>query len=217
MPERGKYIVIEGNDGTGKSIQVNRLQQRLGGMGLGCSQVHEPDGVPTAAKLREIIKNGRLERDAWTNVLLFTAARRLNWLQLMHPALERGEYVVAARNWFSTLVYQGYGQGEDIDRIEQFTLENIGEEYLEPDLTLILAVGDDVRSGRIAERGELADPDTFESMPDEFQERLNSGYIDLAKRRGFELIDASGSEDDVERIIWQRVEPLLPHKPILDL
>lgn len=210
MSERGKYIVIEGNDGTGKSTQVDRLERRLASLGIVCSQLHEPDGVPTASKLRDIIKDGRLERDAWTNVLLFTAARRLNWLQHVEPALEKGQVVVAARNWFSTVVYQGYGQGVPIDKIETFTRDNIGEEYLEPDLALILSLQNTaIRDERIAGRGELERPDTFESMPQDFQERLDAGYLELAVSRNLDVIDASHSVDEVETEIWNRVEPLV--------
>lgn len=206
MSERGKYIVIEGNDGTGKSTQVDRLQSRLGSLGIDCSQVHEPDGVPTASKLRDIIKDGRLERDAWTNVLLFTAARRLNWLQLIEPSLEKGEWVVAARNWFSTAAYQGYGQGEDIDKIEQFTKDNVAKEYVNPDLTIVLDLPDEERMNRIAERGTLDRPDTFESLPDDFQQRVNAGYRYLAEERKFEMLDASENVDFVEGQIWTHVE-----------
>nr|AIA11073.1 Crp-like helix-turn-helix domain protein [uncultured bacterium]AIA11278.1 thymidylate kinase [uncultured bacterium] len=213
MQNRGRYIVIEGNDGTGKSTQVERLEKRLVALGIQCSQIHEPDGVPTASKLRDIIKDGRLERDAWTNVLLFTAARRLNWLQDIQPSLEAGKFVVAARNWYSTVVYQGYGQGEDIDRIEQFTLDNISIDYLKPDLTIVLSMeAESSRTERIAKRESLERPDTFESMPDDFQKRVNDGYVDFAQKQGIEIIDASRSIDEVEKDIWNRVEQLMEAK-----
>lgn len=210
MAERGKYIVIEGNDGTGKSTQVDRLEKHLASLSIPCTQLHEPDGVPTASKLRDIIKDGRLERDPWTNVLLFTAARRLNWLQQVKPELDNGSFVVAARNWFSTVAYQGYGQGIEIEHIEQFTRDNVAEEYLQPDLALILSVGREARSARIADRGELGRPDTFESMPEDFQARVNAGYEEFARKRCLEVIDASGTADAVEKEIWRRVQPLLP-------
>lgn len=213
MSKRGKYIVIEGNDGTGKSTQVERLEQRLLALGIECSQIHEPDGVPAASKLRDIIKDGRLERDPWTNVLLFTTARRLNWLQDIQPSLENGKFVVAARNWYSTVVYQGYGQGEDIDRIETFTLDNISIDYLKPDLTIVLSMKiNDSRVERIAKREQLERPDTFESMPDDFQKRVNEGYIDFAQKRGIEIIDASRSIDEVEQDIWKKVMQLMEEK-----
>lgn len=210
MSERGKYIVIEGNDGTGKSTQVERLRARLEDQGITCSELHEPDGPPTAAKLRDIIKNGSLERDPWTNVMLFTTARRVSWLQYMQPALEQGEFVLAARNWYSTLAYQGYGQGVSLDDIEQYTAQNVSPEYLKPDITIVLTLGDTaMRRSRISQRGELENPDTFESMPDDFQERVNYGYRDLASKRSLHVIDASGSLEEVEHAIWSYVQPKL--------
>ena len=210
MSERGKYIVIEGSDGTGKSTQVEMLAKKLAAAGTRSVLIHEPDGVPVAARLRDIIKDGTLERDAWTNVLMFTAARRANWLQQMQPALERGEWVLAARNWLSTVVYQGYGEGESIDRIEKFTLENVSETYAHPDLTLILALNDELtRQGRINKRGDLEVPDTFESRPLDFQERVKGGYVRYANEHDFTVLDATGSQDDVQKVIWQHVEPLV--------
>lgn len=204
MSERGRYLVIEGSDGTGKSTQVERIGRTLGKVGINCIQIHEPDGVPLAAKLRDIIKDGSLERDAWSNVLLFTAARRANWLQAIQPALSEGTWVLAARNWLSTVVYQGYGEGEPVDRIHRFTLENVGEAYTKPDLTLVLGLADELkRLQRIEERGVLATPDTFESRDQAFQDRVQSGYVRYAKEHEIPVIDASGTLDEVEDLVWR--------------
>ena len=191
MSERGKYIVIEGNDGTGKSTQVEQLQRRLGTIGITSIQIHEPDGVPIAGELRTIIKNAHLERDPWSNVLLFTAARRLNWLQAMKPALDQGQWVLAARSWISTVAYQGYGEGIDPRKIRERTIDDVGEQYLSPDLQLILSLQDvGRRQERIASRGELEVPDTFESRDEGFQTALEDGYDIFARENGLEVIDA---------------------------
>ena len=76
MPTPGKYIIIEGADGTGKSTQAERLVAYLNSQGIKTVLTQEPGGVPIAEELRTIIKNGTLERDSWTNVMLFTTARR---------------------------------------------------------------------------------------------------------------------------------------------
>lgn len=210
MSKHGKYIVIEGSDGTGKSTQVERLEVKLKKLGIDSVLIHEPDGAPMASKLRELIKDGTLKREPWTNVLLFTTARRASWFQTMKPALRQGRFILSARSWLSTIVYQGYGQGMPIDRIRQFTEENVARDYLEPDLTIILTLHDETtRKGRISERGEVKRPDTFESMPDDFQSRVIDGYERYAKQRGYPVIDASKSLDEVETEIWQHVEPLL--------
>ncbi|HET8690400.1 MAG TPA: hypothetical protein VFL81_03100, partial [Candidatus Saccharimonadales bacterium] len=108
-----------------------------------------------------------------------------------------------------TVAYQGYGEGVDIDEITERTRRDVAEAYLKPDLALILNVEDRVRQQRIAKRGELDRPDTFESRAQDFQDRLNFGYVDFAKKHDIPIIDASGSREDVEELIWHRVKTLL--------
>lgn len=221
MTRRGLYIVLEGHDGTGKSLQARQLRQRLKAAGLQIAEfiVEEPDGattdggdllVPIASELRKIIKNGELPRDPWTNVALFSTARRANWLQAIEPALAKGLTVVTARSFISTIAYQGYGDGVPLTDIERRTREDVGETYMQPDLEIILTVGDHTtRKTRIASRGTLEKPDTFESREDDFQERVRIGYEQYAQLRNIPLIDASGTPAEVETLIWRHVEPLL--------
>lgn len=211
MIRRGKYIVIEGNDGTGKSTQVELLEKRLEQQGIEAIQIHEPDGAPMASKLRDLIKDGTLKREPWTNVMLFSVARRVSWFQHMKPSLQKGTWVLAARSWLSTVTYQGYGQKIPISYIERFTRDNVSEDYLTPDLTIILTMLDqETRKKRIEARGVLEKKDAFESMPDDFQERVNNGYIDYARSHGIETLDVSNlSKADVHEYIWERVEKLI--------
>jgi dTMP kinase len=221
MPELGKYIVIEGHDGTGKTEQAKRLRERLKKMGVKVCNflVEEPDGattedgvslVPIATEIRKIIKNGSLERDPYVNVQLFTAARRANWLQAMEPALDRGEWVVTARNWWSTIAYQGSAEGVPYDVIENTYTMSVGDSrYMNPDLGLILDVDHATRNKRIAKRGNLENPDTFESRDETFQQRIKQGYLKWADLRNIPVINASGTLDEVETAIWHHVEPLL--------
>lgn len=228
----GKRFVIEGPDATGKSEQAIRLDQRLRKLGMQTllvlnddskmlEPIQEPGGVPIANELRKIIKNGALERDPWTNVLLFTAARRLNWLQAIKPALESGIHVVSARNWVSTVTYQGYGEGIPFGQIKQRTVEDVGEDYIRPELEVILNVSDELaRKSLIAQRGRLENPDTFESKSSDFQERMKKGYLDYAQMRGRKVIpvnvwpgmtieDINHSKQEVEDRIWEEVEQVL--------
>jgi len=208
----GKYIVIEGVDGVGKSEQAERLLRHLTQRGIPCLSppIHEPRGVPASLEIRAALLNPAYQRDPWTNVILFTAIRRLNWFQAIKPALERGEWVVTARSWISTAIYQGYGEGVDIGKIKQRMLDDVGEEYMHPDLAVVLALNDNtIRNSRIGNRSETKHPDTFESRPQEFQDKLQDGYVRFAKENGLEVIDASPSLEEVEAAIWQRIEPLL--------
>lgn len=209
MSERGKYIVIEGHDGTGKSTQVELLHERLGKEGIEAVEIHEPAGVAIADELRKIIKNGELERDGRTNLLLFTAARRELFRQTIVPTLGHGAWVLAARNWRSTAAYQGYGEGLDVAEIEAITKEFTGPEYLSPDFECILSLqSEEERTKRIAQRGELENPDTFESRGDNFQTKVENGYLEIAKKDGLPVIDASPSIEEIHKEIWDRIQKI---------
>lgn len=223
MPERGKYIVIEGSDGTGKSLQAIRLTDRLESMGIKCLRVfndetdrdepiQEPGGTPTANVIRAKIKNKDIARTPWQNVEWFTEARESIWNEAIKPALDAGITVITSRSWISTMAYQGYGEGVPLDDIRDYTREHVGEEYMKPDLVLILAMKDEVqRRERItaAARNVSADKDTFESMPAEFQANMQSGYVSFAEDNGIPLTDASGMPDEVDALIWDQVQKIL--------
>jgi len=200
--EHGKYIVIEGSDGTGKSTQVAYLRERLAADGIDSVEFHEPEGTPIANQIREIIKDGTLERDPMTNLLLFTAARHEIWKTARHH-LSNGTWVVAARNYFSTVAYQGYGQGVSHDLITETTRTFTDELYTKPDLAVILTLNDETeRLRRIQERGELEKPDTFESMNSDFQTRVNLGYAHLAEELSLPTIYAEQSPEKIAEEIY---------------
>lgn len=188
---RGKYIVIEGSDGTGKSTQVKLLRDRLMARGISSIEFHEPQGTPIADEIRTIIKNGNLARDGKTNLLLFTAARHEIWRQAQE-ALENGTWVIAARNYFSTLAYQGYGEGLSLDLITSITEQFTDPTYMKPDFAVILTLEDEEeRNKRIERRGTLENPDTFESRDQSFQQSLQAGYLAIAEQRALPTISAS--------------------------
>lgn len=216
----GKSILIEGTDATGKTTVANLLAEHAYEEGRRIIRVDEPDSAyrftplvvnpeplaPISREIRTIIKNGDLGRTALTNVHLFTAARAENWHSVIRPALERGDWVIFARNWLSTLIYQGYAEGFDKDQIEAITRAALGDDYMTPDHAYILDLNDEKeRARRIAERGALENPDTFESKGDEFQQLLLTGYRDIAKRHGLQLVEASAPRHEVAQFIWDDI------------
>ena len=203
MPTPGKYVVIEGHDGTGKSTQVVRVRERLLELGVESIEFHEPEGSPIADEIRTVIKNSTLPRDGTTNLLLFSAARHDIWFSRALPALAEGQWVIASRNYYSTLAYQGYGEGLDTELISTTTRIATDDQYLKPDIAIILDLEDETeRKARISARGELENPDTFESKGDDFQSRVKQGYLEIAKSHSIPVISASQSIDAVHEDIW---------------
>ena len=209
MTKPGKYVVIEGHDGTGKSTQVVLVREKLLERGIDSIEFHEPEGSPIANEIRTVIKNSTLPRDGTTNLLLFSAARHDIWFSRALPALAEGKWVIASRNYYSTLAYQGYGEGLDTDLISTTTRIATDDQYLKPDIAMILDLDDEEeRKKRISARGELTNPDTFESKDAEFQRRVKNGYLTIARSHNIETLSASQSIEEVHEEIWQRIERL---------
>lgn len=212
MASLGKYIVIEGNDGTGKSTQVAKLANYFRERGRTVCVVEEPGSddpeksTPIADELRKVIKNGDLARSAAVNVALFSAARRELWREKIQPALERGEIVLSARNYISTLVYQGRGESYDESEILRLTKLFTDERYLRPDIMIILSLSHDKREERIAMRGELENPDTFESLGQDFQEKVDDGYLEIAKDYDIPVVLADGNVEEVHDMLIDEIE-----------
>lgn len=194
------YIVIEGQDATGKSTQVELLADHLRKTGKPVITMHEPDGeLESAHKLRQIIKDKNNNFEAMTHVLLFTAAREELWRKLAEPVLREGGYVISARNWWSTLAYQGYGDGISKSKIIRITKEAMPERYVKPDKCIILTLPDQIRFQRQSSRDDNSKNDTFESKPLDFQHKVDNAYLHIAKDFNIPTIDASGKIEDIQQ------------------
>ena len=207
----GKYLVIEGNDGTGKSTQVDLLAAWLRERGREVVVIEEP-GSDDAAKTtsvaneyRRVLKDNRFKLDPEVNLLLFSAARRELWFRKIEPALRRGAVVLSSRSYLSTLVYQGHGEGIAQEAIINMTKRFTSERYMSPDFVVVLFADDRVRQQRIAERGTTEAVDSFESRDDAFQQKINDGYQIVAKTHNIPLILAECSPTDVHQQIIQEI------------
>lgn len=193
------YIVIEGQDATGKSTQVELLAEHLRKTGKPVITMHEPDGdLESAHELRRIIKDKKYNLEPFTHVLLFTAARQELWRKLAEPVLKEGGYVVSARNWWSTLAYQGYGQGVSRSKIIRVTKESMPEQYVKPDKCAILTLPDETRLARQTGRDDNSKNDTFESKSMDFQHKVDHAYITIAKDFDIPTVDASPSIEEIQ-------------------
>ena len=194
------YIVIEGQDGTGKSTQVKLLKEYFENQGREVVTLDEPDGdLPQAHDLHDMILTRGYDLEPLTNVLLFTASRVELWKKIAEPVLKRGGVVISARNYWSTLAYQGYGEGISRSKIIRLTKDLLPEKYCNPDFGFILIVSDKVRLERQKGRGKSEE--TFEKKPNAFQQKVNAAYPKIAKDFNLHLIDASGTPSEIAQTI----------------
>ena len=194
------YIVIEGQDGTGKSTQAELLKKHFEEQGKQVVMLEEPDGdLPQAHDLHDMILTRGYNLEPLTNVLLFTAARVELWKKIAEPVLKNGGVVISARNYWSTLAYQGYGEGVSRNKIIRITKDLLPEKYVHPDYGFILVVPDEVRLARQKNRGKATE--TFEKKPSEFQQKVNAAYPKIAKEFNLQVIDASATIDEIFTIL----------------
>ena len=130
------------------------------------------------------------------------ADRAAHVTELIRPALAAGKVVVCDRFTPSTLAYQGVGRGLGVDAVERLSAFAAGG--LEPDLVIVLDLPDDVAAARVA-----ADRDRFERAGRGFHASVRAAYRSLAAERGWALVDAQGTPDDVAGRLWAVVEPIL--------
>ena len=200
----GRFITLEGGDGSGKSTQARRLAAALQAKGMSTLTTREPGGSPGAEEIRALLVNGAPGRwDALTETLLVYAARADHVGRTIGPALLAETWVICDRFTDSTYAYQGAGRGlarETIRRIDSVVLDDF-----KPDFTLMLDI--DVETGlkRAGARGGAES--RFENFDRDFHERLRQAFIEIAKRHPDRcaLIDATQSQDDVAAAIWAAV------------
>lgn len=173
---RGKFIVVEGLEGAGKSSVIELIVSLLQGAGHTCQTTREPGGTPLAEAIRECVKQPWEETVAQeTELMLMYAARRQLMVNRILPALDAGQWVVGDRHELSSLAYQGGGRQIDADTMQ--TLSEITLQGFRPDLTLYLDVDPATGLARARGRGEL---DRIELSGLDFFTRTRERYLALA-------------------------------------
>jgi len=197
-PTRGRFIVLEGIDGCGKTTQLEALRQWLPSSGLlppgACVVVsREPGGTALGQALRELLLHppGEAAPAPKAELLLYAADRAQHVETVLRPALERGDWVLCDRFTGSTAAYQGYGRGWPVALLD--TLETLTTDTLRADLTLWL----DVPLAKSCRRRGGQPGDRIESAGEEFMSRVADGFATLAGQRGWTRINADLPVDAV--------------------
>lgn len=194
---RGRFITLEGGEGTGKSTQASLLAEALRDAGVEIVLTREPGGAPGAEEIRKLLISGEATRwDPVSELLLYIAARREHVTRLIEPALARGAWVVCDRFADSTMAYQGYGHG--LGRAACETAHHLALGDFSPELTLILDLPVEEALSRAIKRP--GNETRYEGMDIEFHRRLREGYLEIARREPTRcrVVDASGSIEAVQ-------------------
>ncbi|MFS8876484.1 dTMP kinase [Thermostichus sp. OS-CIW-31] len=209
----GVFITLEGGEGVGKTTQQALLVERLRQEGYACLCTREPGGTALGKTLRELLLHGD-PFSPLAELLLYAADRAEHVSKVIAPALAAGQVVVCDRFTDSTLAYQGYGRGLDLEKIRQ--LNRWVTDGLQPDLTLWLDLPPEVGLERARSRSsgavELAVQSTNEQEGLEFHRRVYCGFETLAAAEPQRIvrISAQGSPAEVAARLWSVVEPRLP-------
>ncbi|MBV8567746.1 MAG: dTMP kinase [Methylobacteriaceae bacterium] len=210
-PARGRFITLEGGEGTGKSTQAKLLAERLQAAGIAAILTREPGGSPGAEAIREVLLSGAAASlGPAGEALLFSAARIDHLEKTVRPALEEGSFVVCDRFADSTRAYQGALGGLKQDFIRD--LERLVVGNTRPDLTLILDLPVEAGLARAeARRPQSARADRFERETLAFHEAVRGAFLAIAAAEPARCVvmDASASAAGVAEAVWMVVEDRL--------
>lgn len=189
---KGLFITFEGADGCGKTTQLNLLKEYLISKGHEVLVTREPGAKGLGERLRDILLNYDGEVSDRCESFLFLADRAQHIDTIVKPAVESGKIVLCDRHTDSTVAYQGYGRGLDIEQINK--LNNIATDGLKPDLTFVFDVDIETSMNRVGK-----EKDRMESSGSDFFNRVRNGYLDIAKNepQRVKVIDATVPIDKV--------------------
>jgi dTMP kinase len=196
------FVTFEGPDGSGKTTQAKMLVEFLQARGAPVIYTREPGGTEISEQIREVILSTRNKSmRSETEVLLFSAARAQIVDQVIRPALAEGKIVVCDRYYDSTLAYQGYGLGLDLDALRAIT--KFATRGLVPNLTFYIDVPAEIGLAR-RHQGET---NRLDHKDAEYHTRVRNGYLELAKAEPhrFVIIDGTGSIEQVQAKIQARM------------
>ncbi len=191
----GRFVVLEGGEGSGKSTQVPLLARRLRAAGREVVVTFEPGATNRGAELRRFLLDGEEPLDARAELLVMAADRAQHVAQVVRPALERGVDVVCDRFEPSSLAYQGAARGLGVDAVESVSRWATGG--VVPDLVVVIDVDDDLAESRVP-----AARDRLESEGAAFHASVRAAYRVLAADRGWAVVDGAPPPAEVAEAVW---------------
>jgi len=200
------FITFEGGEGCGKSTQSRLLYRRLHKLAIPALLVHEPCITKLGKKITSLLKWSKdIQISPVSELLLFNASRAQLVEEIIRPNLKKGVVVLCDRYADSTMAYQGYGRGIDMEMV--ITVNKTGMQEIKPDLTILLDIA--VEDG--LKRKKDKKPDRFEKENITFHRRVREGYLKLAEKEPerWLVIDAQKNKEEISGIIWQRVSKLV--------
>jgi dTMP kinase len=202
--KKGLFITFEGADGCGKTTQLNLLKTYLEQKGYEVVLTREPGGKGLGEKIREILLNYDGEVSNRCESFLFLADRAQNIDVIVNPAINNGKIVLCDRHTDSSVAYQGYGRGLDIEQIK--TLNTLATGGIVPDLTLVFDVDIETSMTRVGN-----EKDRMESAGVDFFNKVRNGYLELAKQEPerIKVINSTKSIDNVQKDVIDIVNSLL--------
>lgn len=207
--QQGRFITLEGGEGTGKTTQAARLAEILENAGLPVLLLRSPGGTAAAEQLRSILKTKTPGEDLLpeTELLLFGACHSQMCEYAVKPALAAGKWVICDRFFDSTTVYQGYVRGLPLDIVEQ--INQFACRSIQPDLTLLLDIEPELGIRRACGRngGVIDQNDRFDSEGMAFHKAIRDSFLERAKLfpERFRILSAAGTMDEVTNSITKAV------------
>ena len=210
----GLFIAFEGGDGAGKSTQATILEAALQREGYCTALLHEPGSTPVGDYLRRYLIADEPISEA-AELLMFEASRAELTAERIIPALDAGLVVICDRFAGSTIAYQGYGRGLDLEKIQWLNDFTTRGRY--PDLTILLDISPSIGLGRVNEQQPqlalpLGDgPDRFEDETMDFHHRVRRGFLKQAESNSetWRRIDGNLSIEEVAAAVWNTIRLLL--------
>ena len=201
---RGLFITFEGADGCGKTTQLNLLEKYLKDKGLDVIVTREPGAKGLGEKFREILLNYDGIVSDRCESFLFLADRAQNIDTIVKPAVSSGKIVLCDRHIDSSVAYQGYGRGLDIQQIKN--LNTIAAGGMLPDLTLVFDIDIETSMQRVGNN-----KDRMENSGIDFFNRVRNGYLELAKQEPYRIkvVNSTASIDDIHNKVKNIVLALL--------